>query len=240
VHKAMGGVLADFLGGCRLDQMAGRLGLLEPGRRLGISVVLAVRAGRPRSRRQRRLRAGISEIPKDFLAGFAASAFHSYLVAHSRARLPIAEPICPLTPWQSAFLAMMAAEAPRDRSRPSAEARRQAFAKLMQFARADVTAVSGIDGALPGPAGAIRYRLYAPADATGEPLPGFIFFHGGGMVAGSIETHDLIAAALAQTTGCRLVSIDYRLAPQDKFPSAIEDAIAATQWVSAEAAALGI
>src|ERR1700730_8657440 len=91
-----------------------------------------------------------------------------------------------------------------------------------------------------GPGGDLRYRLYAPDDATGAPLPGFVFFHGGGMVAGSIETHDLIAAALAQTTGCRLVSVDYRLAPEHKFPAAIEDAIAATQWVSTEAASLCI
>ncbi len=146
----------------------------------------------------------------------------------------------PLDPLAKRFLAMTAAASPRDRSRPSPEARRQALAKLMQFARADVTAVTGMDGVLPGPGGGIPYRLYAPADAANEPLPGFVFFHGGGMVAGSIETHDRIAAALAQTTGCRLVSVDYRLAPEHKFPAAIEDAIAATQWVCAEAASLGI
>jgi len=67
-----------------------------------------------------------------------------------------------------------------------------------------------------------------------------VFFHGGGMVAGSIETHDRVCAALAQTTGCRLISVDYRLAPEHKFPAAIEDAIAATKWVSEQAASLGI
>ena len=71
-------------------------------------------------------------------------------------------------------------------------------------------------------------------------LPGFIFFHGGGMVAGSIETHDRVAAALAEATGCRLISVDYRLAPEHKFPAAIEDAIAATEFVARNAAALGI
>ena len=146
----------------------------------------------------------------------------------------------PLDPLAKRFIAMMAAAAPRERSRPSAEARRQAFTKLMQFARADVAAVSGIDGVLPGPTGAIPYRLYAPADATSEPLPGFIFFHGGGMVSGSIETHDLLASALAQMTGCRLVSVDYRLAPEHKFPAAIEDAMAAVRWISDEAVSLGI
>jgi acetyl esterase/lipase len=146
----------------------------------------------------------------------------------------------PLDPLAKRFLAMTAAASPGDRSRPSPEVRRQALAKLMQFVRADVTAVTGIDGVLPGPAGDIPYRLYAPGDATGGPLPGFVFFHGGGMVAGSIETHDRIAAALAQTTACRLVSVDYRLAPEHKFPAAIEDAIAATRWVFTQAPSLGI
>jgi acetyl esterase/lipase len=111
---------------------------------------------------------------------------------------------------------------------------------MMRLTRADVAAVTGIDGALPGPAGDIPYRLYAPADAPSEPSPGFVFFHGGGLVGGSIESHDLVAAALAQTTGCRLVSVGYRLAPEHRYPAAVEDAIAATKWVSAQAASLGI
>jgi acetyl esterase/lipase len=146
----------------------------------------------------------------------------------------------PLDPMAKRFLTMMAAAAPRGRSPPSAEERRQALAKLMQFARADVTAAAGIDGALPGPAGELPYRLYTPAIDAADPLPGFVFFHGGGMVAGSLETHDRICAALAQTTGCRLISVGYRLAPEHKFPAAIEDAIAATRWVSERATSLGI
>jgi acetyl esterase/lipase len=150
----------------------------------------------------------------------------------------------PLDPLAKRFLAMTAAASPSDRSRPSPQDRiqdrRQALAKLMQFARADVTVVTGIDGLLPGPAGDIPYRLYAPANTAIEPLPGFVFFHGGGMVAGSIETHDRVCAALAQTTGCRLISVDYRLAPEHKFPAAVEDAIAATKWVYANASSLGI
>ena len=154
----------------------------------------------------------------------------------------------PLDPLAKRFLAMTAASSPADRLRPSAQERpqdriherRQALAKLMQFVRADVTVTAGADGVLPGPAGDIPYRLYAPATATDEILPGFVFFHGGGMVAGSIATHDRVCAALAQTTGCRLISVDYRLAPEHKFPAAIEDAIAATRWVYDQAAALGI
>ena len=110
----------------------------------------------------------------------------------------------------------------------------------MQFVRAEVTDVTGVDGALPGPAGDLPYRLYTPANAATEYLPGFVFFHGGGMVAGSIETHDRICGVLAQATGCRLVSVGYRLAPEHKFPAAVEDAIAATRWVSTNASSLGI
>jgi acetyl esterase/lipase len=146
----------------------------------------------------------------------------------------------PLDPLAKRFLDMMAAAAADTRSPSSIDERRQAFAKLMRLARADVAAVTGIDGAMPGPAGDIRYRLYASSPDVTEALPGFVFFHGGGMVGGSIETHDLVAAALAQTTGCRLVSVDYRLAPEHPFPAAIEDAVAATKWVSEHASSLGI
>ena len=146
----------------------------------------------------------------------------------------------PLDPLAQRFLAMMAAAASEGRSPATLDQRRQAFAKMMRLARAEVAAVTGIDGALPGPAGDLPYRLYAPTDASNEPLPGFVFFHGGGMVGGSIESHDAVAAALAQTTGCRLVSVGYRLAPEHRYPAAVEDAIAATSWVSAEAASLGI
>jgi acetyl esterase/lipase len=135
---------------------------------------------------------------------------------------------------------MMTVASRGNRSRPSASDRRQALAKLMQFVRAEVTDVTGVDGALPGLAGDLPYRLYTPANAATEYLPGFVFFHGGGMVAGSIETHDRICGALAQATGCRFVSVGYRLAPEHKFPAAVEDAIAATRWVSTNASSLGI
>src|ERR1700722_7159811 len=146
----------------------------------------------------------------------------------------------PLDPLAKRFLVMMAAASPADRSRPSPHDRRQALAKLMQFARADVTAADGTEGVFPGPAGDIPYRLYAPVNASTDHLPGFVFFHGGGLVAGSIDTHDRVCAALAQATGCRLVSVGYRLAPEHQFPAAVEDAIAATRWVAVQAASLCI
>lgn len=144
-----------------------------------------------------------------------------------------------LDPLAKRFLAMMAAVSPRDRSRTTADERRRTLAKLMQFARADVATVVGVDGTLPGPAGDIAYRLYGVPD-TLEPSPGFVFFHGGGLVAGSIDTHDRVCTALAQLTGCHLISVGYRLAPEHKFPAAVEDAIAATGWVFEHAASLGI
>jgi len=146
----------------------------------------------------------------------------------------------PLDPLAKRLLTMMAAAASLDRKRPTPDERRQALAKLMQFARADSADVASEDRAMPGPAGDIAYRVYAPATQQHELAPGFVFFHGGGLVAGSVETHHRIAAALAQTTGCRLISVDYRLAPEHKFPAAVEDAIAATQFVLANAAGLGI
>jgi len=135
----------------------------------------------------------------------------------------------PLDPAAKRFLSMMAAAASEGRSPATLDERRQAFAKMMRLARADVAAVTGVDSAMPGPGGDLPYRLYAPADDVTEFLPGFVFFHGGGMVGGSIESHDLVAAALAQVTGCRLVSVGYRLAPEHKYPAAVEDAIAATR-----------
>ncbi len=145
----------------------------------------------------------------------------------------------PLDPLARRLLTMMAAAGPAERVRTSVEARRQALAKLMQFAHAEASGVTTSDGILPGPGGDIRYRLYVPAGAD-DNAPGFVFFHGGGLVAGSIETHDRVAAALAHATGCRLASVDYRLAPEHKFPAAVEDAIAATEWVAREAASFGI
>lgn len=146
----------------------------------------------------------------------------------------------PLDPRAQRLLSMIAATASADRRQPTLGERRQSLIKLMQFARAETGAVTASDGVLPGPAGDVRYRLYAPADHGDGLLPGFVFFHGGGLVAGSIETHDLIAAALAATSGCRLISVDYRLAPEHPFPAAVDDAIAATAFIARNAASLGI
>jgi len=146
----------------------------------------------------------------------------------------------PLDARAQRLLTMIAAASSGGQRQPAAAERRQSLAKLMQFARADMSAVVTRDGTFPGPVSELRYRLYAPAHRTDDMLPGFVFFHGGGMVAGSIETHDRVAAALALATGSRLVSVDYRLAPEHRFPAAIEDAVAAVDFVAHDAATLGI
>ncbi|MGJ4888516.1 alpha/beta hydrolase [Bradyrhizobium sp. HKCCYLRH3099] len=147
----------------------------------------------------------------------------------------------PLDPRAQRLLTMVAAAGAGVRERPSPEQRRQSLAKLMQFSRNDLGAVVTRDAHLHSPAGPLRYRLYTPAaGVTGGRLPGFIYFHGGGLVAGSIETHDKVAAALTVASGCRLLSIDYRLAPEHTFPAALDDALAAVEFAFDEAGTLGI
>ena len=88
--------------------------------------------------------------------------------------------------------------------------------------------------------GRLPARLYAPLDATEGPLPGIVFFHGGGWVAGDLDTHDALCRTLASVTGARLVAVDYRLAPEHRFPAAVLDAIAALEWVAHHGNDLGI
>src|SRR5437867_10649215 len=90
---------------------------------------------------------------------------------------------------------------------------------------------------IPGPAGEIPIRLYRPDDR--RPLPALVYFHGGGWVIGSIDTHDATSRELASQGGCLVVSVDYRLAPEHKCPAAAEDAYAATRWVAEHAAEIG-
>src|SRR5262245_55674417 len=86
--------------------------------------------------------------------------------------------------------------------------------------------------------GAITVRCYTPS-GTGL-RPGLVFFHGGGWVIGDLDTHDGICRSLANAAGCVVASVDYRLAPEHRYPTAAEDAYAATRWVAAEGARLGI
>jgi acetyl esterase len=94
------------------------------------------------------------------------------------------------------------------------------------------------DLSIPGPGGEIPVRVYA--GEHGGLRPALIYFHGGGFVFGSLETHDALCRALAKESGAVVISVDYRLAPEHRFPAAVEDAHAATVWAAAHARLLGI
>ena len=92
-----------------------------------------------------------------------------------------------------------------------------------------------------GPHGAIPLRVYRPAGAAdGTRLPAYLFFHGGGWVIGDVNTHDVLCRQLTVASGASVISVDYRLAPEHKFPAAADDSWAATTWVVAHAAELGL
>ncbi len=90
---------------------------------------------------------------------------------------------------------------------------------------ADVSALA-VDGA----AGPLPARLYTPLGAGIAPGPGIVFFHGGGFVLGDLDSHDMICRRLADASRARVLSVDYRLAPEHRFPAAHADAEAAWRW----------
>lgn len=143
----------------------------------------------------------------------------------------------PINPQAKAFLDQAAAAgAPPLHTLPVAEAR-QALKSL--FTPEQKESVSKVeDRLIPGPGGyKIPIRIYTPAGKA--PLPLLVFFHGGGWVLGDIESHDGTSRELANKAGCIVVSVDYRLAPEHKFPAAPEDCYAATKWVALNAASFG-
>ncbi|MEX2207116.1 MAG: alpha/beta hydrolase [Myxococcota bacterium] len=93
---------------------------------------------------------------------------------------------------------------------------------------------------IPGPAGSLPVRVYTPRKREPGALPVLAFFHGGGFVIGDLDSHDGTCRALANAARCAVVAVDYRLAPEAKFPAAAEDCYAATCWIAEHAGALGI
>src|SRR5438874_6338251 len=119
----------------------------------------------------------------------------------------------------------------------SVEEARAAIATL-SAAAGEGEAVARVENrTVPGPRGEIPVRVYTPEGRA--PFPVLVYFHGGGWVIGSLETHDGICRHLANAAGAVVVSVDYRLAPEHPFPASGEDAYAATRWVAANAAAIG-
>ena len=85
----------------------------------------------------------------------------------------------------------------------------------------------------PGPEEPIRVRIYRPEDRPG--LPVLVYFHGGGWVIGSLDSHDPTCRELAAAAGCAVASVDYRLAPEHRYPAAAEDGYAAVRWIAESA-----
>jgi len=126
---------------------------------------------------------------------------------------------------------------PATHTLPVAEARRQYEARIALMApSAQVAKVA--ERAIDGPGGPLKLRIYTPAGSG--PFPLLMFFHGSGFVLCSLDTHDGMCRNLAAGIGCVVVSVDYRLAPEHKFPDGPDDCLAATRWAAAHAAELGI
>jgi acetyl esterase len=95
---------------------------------------------------------------------------------------------------------------------------------------------------IPAPQGSIPARIYTPnilRNANGL-APGLVFFHGGGWTIGNLDSHDVVSRKLADEGQLIVISVDYRLAPEHKFPAAVDDAIASTKWIAANSRQLGI
>lgn len=122
----------------------------------------------------------------------------------------------------------------------------QSVAQARQSYRAGVGAVEGPkvpvarveDFRIPGPAGELPARLWA--DRTEPGLPVLLYLHGGGFVVGGIDTCDHMCRRIAKISGAAVVAIDYRLAPEHRFPAALDDSWAALQWLSMQGATLGL
>ncbi len=91
---------------------------------------------------------------------------------------------------------------------------------------------------IPGPAGDVTVRIYTPFGDG--PFPALVYFHGGGFVVCSLDSHDGSCRALGNAARCTVVSVDYRLAPEAKFPAPLEDCFAATRWVAENASSIGV
>jgi acetyl esterase len=148
----------------------------------------------------------------------------------------------PLDPDAEALLQSM-----RDAGRPAMETltpdeARQTFRDGRAAVQPDPQDVAEVrDISCPGPLGDIKLRTYRPLGAGAhEVLPALVYYHGGGWLLGDLDSHDVACRHYANGARCRVVSVDYRMAPEHKFPAAVGDCAAATRWVVAQADALGI
>jgi len=114
----------------------------------------------------------------------------------------------------------------------------RALTEAGRFPTPDLPLAEIADTTVPGPAGQIPVRIYRVSLEPNQP--GIVYFHGGGFVIGSLESHDGTCRRLAHGAECTVVSVDYRLAPEARFPAAVDDSYAATVWVADHAKDLKI
>src|SRR5262245_10752182 len=147
-----------------------------------------------------------------------------------------------LDPQAQAFLELVAKSGRPAYHTLSPKDARQLFRETRPASTPAPPAIGSVrDLTADGPHGPIPLRVYRPAGVPAStPLPVLVFFHGGGWVIGDLETHDVLARQLTAESGAGVVAVDYRLAPEHRFPAAVDDAWAATRWVVAHAGELGL
>jgi acetyl esterase len=134
-------------------------------------------------------------------------------------------------------LAARSTEPPLETLSP-ASARAIADPRAMQAPLRKQAVAEVRDRVISGPAGPLTVRLYRATDAADQPV--CMFFHGGGFMLGNLETHDALCRALAHRSGAAVIAVGFRLAPENKFPAATSDCLAATRWVLEQAGSLGL
>ena len=144
----------------------------------------------------------------------------------------------PLDPHVQRLIRMLAVGGD-DRAANDIAKRRKAYALLMDLVRPKALAPCAREDVADPDCG-VALRIYTPSWIGPGKSPAMIYLHGGGWVAGSLDTHDPLCHSLAVASGCRVISVDYRLAPEHKHPTALLDAENATRWVLAHAAAYGV
>jgi acetyl esterase len=143
-----------------------------------------------------------------------------------------------LHPTIAAILGEMATDGEAPASPPTPAQVRQEWNPVLTGLAEPPEPVAAVrDMTIPGPGGGIPIRVYSPDGPA--PFPTVVYFHGGGFVIGSLDTHDGICRALANEADCVVVSVGYRLAPEHGFPAAVDDAFAAVQWAAENAASIG-
>jgi acetyl esterase len=139
----------------------------------------------------------------------------------------------PLDPQAQGFLEQLAAAGAPPLHELSVDDARQVIVELFGTNENPEPVGKGEDRMIPGAVGEISVRVYTP-EGTG-PFPVLVYYHGGGWVIGNLDAYDPTCRALTNAARCVVVSIEYRLAPEHKFPAAPEDCYAALQWVGANA-----